>query len=111
MSKQILDETEKYTGPRTCPNCGYEFPFRQFVRLYVMGYGLSKWNCHSCGELIKCDFIRVQIIWLIAILFTGVICGLANSYIDLGMFNILFVILYFAFALRTLYYVKFERFE
>jgi len=111
MNKNILDETEKHTGPRICPNCGHQFPFRKFVRLYVMGYGLSKWACHGCGEVIKCDFVRVQIIWLVGILTTGILCGILNSYIYLGLFNIIFVMLYFAFALRVLFNVKFERYR
>ena len=111
MSKEILDESEKHTGPRTCPNCGHQFPFRHFMRLYVMGYGLSNWACHGCGEQIKCDFVRVQIIWLLGILSTGILCGISNSYIDLGLFNIVFVILYFAFALWILFNVKFEKYE
>lgn len=111
MSKEILDEAEKLTGARTCPNCGYQFPFRHFMRLYIMGFGLSQWACQGCGEQIKCDFVRVQMIWLVAILLTGVLFGVMNSYIDLGMFNIIFVILYFAFALRTLFNVKFEKCE
>lgn len=111
MSNNILDETEKYTGPRTCPNCGHQFPFRDFFRRYIMSYGSSKWSCHGCGELIECDFVRVQIIWLVGILATGVLCGISNAYINLGVFNILFVILYFTFALRILYYAKFEKFE
>jgi len=109
MSNNVLDEVEKHTGPRTCPNCGYQFPFREFVRLYVMGYGLSQWTCQDCGESVKCDFVRVQIVWLIGILLTGVLFGIVNSYINLGNFNIIFIILYFAFALRTLFYVEFEK--
>ena len=28
---------------------------------YVMSYGLSKWPCQGCREIIKCDFIVIQI--------------------------------------------------
>lgn len=74
-----------------------------------MGFGLSEWACQGCGEQIKCDFVRVQMIWLAGMLLTGVLFGVINSYINLGIFNVLFVILYFGFALRTLFLVKFEK--
>lgn len=108
-NNNILDEAEKHTGPRTCPNCGYQFPFRKFVRLYVLSYGLSKWSCQSCGELIGCGFVRLQIIWLIGILISSILVGVLTSYFDLDLFNILFLVPYFTFFLLTLFYVKFEK--
>lgn len=109
MSNKILDEAETHTGPRTCPNCGYQFPFREFVRLYVMSYGLSEWSCQDCGELIKCDFIKLQIMWLVGILLSAVLVGALTAYFDFDLFNIFFLVPYFAFMLLTLYYAKFER--
>lgn len=111
MRNNILDEAEKYTTPRTCPNCGHEYPLRTLVKRYIMSYGLSKWACPNCDTLIKCDFIRIQMIWFVGILLTGVLCGVLNAYFDLGLLNIIFVILYFAFALWVLSQAKFERYK
>ena len=87
MSNDILDEIERNTGPRTCPECGHQFPFGDFVRRYVMSYGLSKWSCQGCHKLIKCDFIKVQIIWLVGLLISGVLFSVLTFYFDLGAFN------------------------
>ena len=109
MSSDILDEAEKYAGPRTCPECGHQFPFGPFVRRYVMSYGLSKWSCQSCGELIKCDFIKVQVYWLLGLLPFGFLFSVLMSYLDIGVFNLLYSMPFFAFVLLTLYYVRFEK--
>lgn len=112
MSKDILDEVEKYTGPRTCPECGHQFPFREFVRQYAMSYGgVSKWVCPGCRELIKCDFIKIQFFWLVALVPCGFLFSVLVSSFDLGMLNIIYVIPYFAFVLLTFFYVKFEKYE
>lgn len=111
MNDKILDEIETHKGDRTCPNCGHQFALRRLLRLYIMGYGQSKWACPNCGELIKYDFVSIQIIWLLGLLFTGVLFGLINSYFDLGLFNLIFVVLYFGFALWILSEAKFERSE
>jgi len=109
MNNDILDEFEKHTGPRTCPECGFQFPFGKFVRRFVMSYGLSKWSCQGCRELIKCDFIKIQMMWLIGILVNGILFGVVISYSNLGLFNIIFLIPFFAFVLRTLFYAQFEK--
>ncbi|MCG8332190.1 MAG: hypothetical protein MI974_31180 [Chitinophagales bacterium] len=111
MSNDILDEVEKYTGPRTCPECGYQFPLWKFVKRYVMSYGLSKWPCHSCGELIKCDFIKLQFFWLLGLLPSGFLFSVMISYFDLGVLNIIFLTPYFAFVLITFHYLTFEKGE
>lgn len=111
MSNNILDQVEKYTGPRICPECGHQFPFWDFVRRYVMSYGLSKWHCHSCRTLIKCDFIKINFFWLLALVPFGLLFGVLISYVDLGIFNILFAIPFFAFVLLTFFYAKFEKVE
>ncbi|MEO0726283.1 MAG: hypothetical protein AAFZ63_17200, partial [Bacteroidota bacterium] len=92
MHHNILDEAEKHTGPRTCPNCGYQFPFGKFVRRYVVSFGLSKWKCHACREVIKCDFIKLQFYWLLALLPCGFLFGVLDGYFDLGLFNIVFLL-------------------
>ncbi len=111
MSNDILDEIEKFTGPRTCPECGYQFPFWEFVRRFVMSKGLSEWHCQSCGELIKCDYILIQILWMVGLLVSGILFGVLLPYIGLALLNIIILILNFAFVLLTLFYVKFEKSE
>lgn len=109
MSNDILDEVEQYTGPRTCPKCGHQFPFGKFVSRYVMSYGLSKWPCHGCGETIECDFIKLQFYWLLGLLPFGFLFSVMIAYRDMGWLNIIYSIPFFAFVLLTLYYVKFEK--
>lgn len=111
MSNNILDEAEKYTGPRTCPECGHQFPFGDFVKRCVMSYGSSKWSCQACRTAIKCDLIKVQLFWLIGLLPFGFLFSVLRPYVDLGSFDFLLVVPFFAFVLSTLYYVKFEKQE
>lgn len=110
MSNDILDY-EKNTGPRTCPECGYQFPIWEFVKRFVMSYGLSKWSCQGCRELIKCESIKIQIMLLIGLLISGVLFGVLTSYYDLGLLNIIFLIPGFAAVFLTFFYVKFEKYE
>jgi len=110
MRNEILDEAEKYYGPRTCPECGHQFPFGLFVRRFIMSYGLSNWPCHNCHELLKCDFIKVYFYWLLGLLPFGFLFSLLMDHFDLGFFNIIFVAPFFLFYLSVLYYVKFERY-
>jgi len=111
VRNEILDEAIKHTGPRICPECGYQFPFGEFVRRFVLSYGLSKWSCRSCREIIKCDFMKIQIMWLVGILINGGLFALVISYLDLGLFNLIFLIPFFIFVLRTLFYAKFEKYK
>lgn len=110
MSNNILD-FEKNMGPRTCPACGFQFPFGDFVRRFVMSFGLSKWPCQGCRKLIKCDFIKVQMIWLVGQLVSGVLFGVLMPYFDLVLLIIILLIANFAFIFQTLFYAKFERCE
>ncbi len=111
MSKDILDEIEKNTGPRTCPECGHQFPFGVFVRRYVASYGLSKWPCHGCGELIKCDYIKFQVVWLVGLIVSAVIFGVLISFFDLHLPIFVFLIANLVYVILTFYYVKFEKYN
>lgn len=111
MHNNILDEAEKYTGPRTCPVCGHQFPLGDFVRRYVMSYGLSKWHCQGCRELIQCDFIKIQFFWLLGLIPFSGLFGVLVYNSDLGLLNIIYVIPFFTFVILTFYYVKFEKCE
>ncbi len=109
MKKQILDEDIEYTGYRTCPKCAHQFPFFAFFKRYLMSYGLSKWTCQKCGQLIKCDFIKIQMIWLVGLLFSGGLFYILMPYLELSLLNIVVIILYLCFVLSTLFYAKFEK--
>lgn len=109
MSNEILDEAEKYTGPRTCPECGYQLPYWEFVRRYVISKGLPRWSCRGCQELIECDFIKIQMMSSVGLLISGVLFAVFISFFDWGAFNIIFLIPSFAFVLLTLFYAKFEK--
>ncbi len=98
MRNELLDEDIKYTGPRICPECGYQFPFEEFVRRYIMAFGLSKWSCRGCGEVIKCGFIKLQILSLIGLVIAGILFGFVSSYSDWDLLNIFFLLLGFVFA-------------
>ena len=111
MPNDILDEAEKNTGPRTCPVCGYQFPCGEFVKRYVMSYGLSKWSCQGCRASIKCDFINIQIMWLVGLWISGLLFGVLNYYLDLGLLSIVSLAPFFAFVWLTLFYAKFEKYE
>ncbi|MEL6835375.1 MAG: hypothetical protein AAFP77_20410 [Bacteroidota bacterium] len=109
MPNEILDEIEQHTGPRTCPVCGHQFPLGAFVRRYIRSYGLSKWNCQACQTPIKCDFIKVQFYWLLGLVPCGLLFSVLVAYLDLGLFNMIYLIPFFAFVLLTLYHVNFEQ--
>lgn len=111
MNNEILDEAEKYTGPRICPECGYQFPFGIFARWFIMSYGLSKWSCRGCGELLKYDSIKIQMLWLVVMLVAGVLIGVLIPYFDLILLIIIFLIPSLVFILMTLFYVKFEKYK
>lgn len=116
MHDNILDEElekeDKYSGSRTCPECGYQFPYGKFVRQYAMSYGgVSKWTCRGCGELITCDFVKIQFFWLAGLLFFGFLFAILTLYVDLGSWNVIFLIPFFAFVFGTFYYVKFQRYK
>ena len=109
MRPDILDEKIDETGPRTCPDCGYRFPFGVFVRRYGAAFGFSKWDCPRCGERLTYDFSKLQMWWFAGLVVTGVAYGFTSRYFDLGIFNLLYMLPYFGFMLVTLYYVEFER--
>lgn len=108
MSREILDDSIKYPGPRTCPECGFQFPFGEFVRRYMMAIGLSKWSCQGCRKLIKCDFIKIQILSLVGLTISGVLFGILLPYFNSVLLGIFSLILSCAFVSLAFYYTKFE---
>ncbi len=110
MSNDILDEVEKYTGPRTCPECGHQIPFVKFVSRFALSYGLSQWHCHGCGALIKCEFIKIQTLWFVGMLVSGGLLFVLYPYFDFD-FLLIFLITNLIFIMLTFYYIKFEKGE
>ena len=111
MRNDILDQIEKNTGPRTCPQCGYQFPLWPLVKRLVMSYGSTKWHCPNCGESLKCDTIKLQMIWLVSLLLYSVPLGVLIYYFDLGLLNIAYMIPYFVYVLFTFNQVNFKKSE
>ncbi|MEL6720133.1 MAG: hypothetical protein AAFO82_19955 [Bacteroidota bacterium] len=109
MSNNILDQVEKYTGSRTCPECGYQLPFGRFVSRFVMSYGFLKWSCQNCGESIKFNFIKLQLLWFAGLVVFGGLMGGLMFYLDLKSFNFIYMLPYFVFVLLTLYYARFQK--
>ena len=109
MNNNILDEAQQYTGPRTCPSCGYQFPFWKFIRRYVRSYGLSTWACHRCTQPIKCDFIKIQFFWLLGLLPSGIVFSISAMYFGTGFLNVIFLMPFLGWIAYTFYYAKFEK--
>jgi ribosomal protein S27AE len=110
MRKNILDEADQLTGPRTCPECGHRFPLGVFMVRFVMSFGLSRWACQGCGTLLKCDFVKIQSIWFVGMLLIWGLGGLLVYYYDPNFFLPIFLLVNFAFIFITLYFVKFEKY-
>ena len=77
MTNDILDKADNHSGPRTCPECGFQFPFLLFVNRFIMKYGISKWSCPSCQAFITYNYRKTYLLWaagffLIIFLFQGV---------------------------------------
>ena len=98
----ILDEADKNTGPRTCPECGYQYTLLLFVKRYVMKFGFSKWTCPSCHEFIKYNYFKSNLIG--AIVFLVCVFSFQGLQSSLGwdLPNYIFIIPYFFFALILL---------
>lgn len=111
MSNEILDAEDKYSGPRICPNCGYQFPFEKFVNRFVMSFGLSKFSCRNCGTELKSDYIKIQLTWGASLIPIGIIFFTLKDYINVGWLSIISVGLYMLVAIITLYNAKFKKYE
>lgn len=107
MSNDILDEKVKYNSPRTCPNCGHEIPFVKFVSRFLRSFGLSRWACHSCGTMIKCEYIKIQTLWTFGMLVSGALLYLLSAYFDMD-FLFIFLVVNVVFVFATFYHIKFE---
>ena len=74
-----------------------------------MSYGSLRWACRGCREVLKCDFIKIQTIWLVGLLVSAVLFSFLTSYFGWGLFQVIYLIANFVFFLFTLFYVKFEK--
>ena len=109
MNHEVLDEVQKNTKPRSCPDCGSVYPLGKFVRRFILSFGFLKWKCDGCGALLKCDFIKLQLFWFIGLVICLGLVALASTQLKLGDKSMLFLLPYFPFVLWTMYYVKFEK--
>jgi len=111
MSNEILDLEDKYSGPRTCPNCGHQFPFEKFVNRFVMSFGLSKFSCQNCGAPLKCDYMKIQLTWGASLIPIGILFLFLKDYLSVGWLTIISLAIYMTVVLVTLYHAKFKRNE
>jgi uncharacterized protein (UPF0212 family) len=112
MSKNdnILDVVDKNTGPRTCPECGYQFSLLLFVKRYVMKFGFPKWTCPSCHEFIKYNYTKSNLIGAVGFIICIFLFQVLLSKIGLDLPNFIFLIPYFFFVLVQLNFDKFEKY-
>jgi len=107
----ILDAADKNTGPRTCPECGYQFSLLLFVKRYVLKFGFPKWTCPNCNKFIKFNYTKSNLIGAVAfILFICLFQGL-NLKFGLDLPDFIFLIPYFIFALILLNFGKLEKYN
>lgn len=108
---EILDTVDKHKGPRTCPECGYQFPFSLFMKRYVMKFGFPKWTCPSCRKLIKYNFFKSNLIGaVIFFAFVFLFQGLKSTF-GWDMPDFIFMIPYFFLALLLLNRDTFEEYK
>lgn len=113
MSKKenILDEADQHTGPRTCPECGYQYPFSLFVRRYVLKYGFPKWTCPNCQQFIKYNYTKSNFIGITgSLVYIFIVMGI-QSEVDWVIPNSMFLIPYLAIGLILLKRDTFQKYE
>ena len=109
MNNEVLDHIEENTKPRACPDCGQVYPFGKFVRRFILSFGFLRWTCSDCGEVLKCDFIKLQFFWFVGLVICLGLMAVVNSKFKFGEYSMLCLLPYFPFVLLTMYYMKFER--
>ena len=107
-NNNILDAPEKYSGPRTCPNCGYQVSFWKFVGRYATARGQSLFYCPNCRNQLKFAYFKIQVLLLLGICLVGVLFGLSHAYFDFGSFDFLFVFPFMGLVFSILYFAKFK---
>lgn len=107
----ILDAADKHTKPRTCPECGYQFPFSLFLKRYVMKFGFLKWTCPSCNEFIKYNYTKSNIIG--AVIFFACIFSVQFLQLKFGwdLPKFIFLIPYFLLGLILLNFDKLVKYN
>jgi len=107
----ILDEVEKNIGPRTCPECGYQFSLLLFLKRYILKHGFSKWTCPNCNKFIKYNYTKANIIMVI-VFFVCVFSFLGlQSKFGWDFPNYAFIIPYFIFAIILLNFDRLEKYK
>ncbi len=110
MSNNILDKTDNHTGPRTCPECGFQFPFLLFVNRYIMKYGIAKWSCPSCQEFITYNYRRTYFLWLVGF-FVAILIFQGIRLLGWDLQNVFFVLPCIVLVLLPLYFGKFDKYK
>ena len=106
----ILDVVDKNTGPRTCPECGYQFSLLLFVKRYIMKFGFPKWTCPNCQKFIKYNYTKSNLIGAIAFIVCIFLFQGLQSKFGLDLPILVFLIPYFFFVLVQLNFDRFEKY-
>lgn len=106
----ILDAVDKKTGPRTCPECGYQFPLSAFVKRYVMKFGFAKWTCPNCQKSIKYNYTKSNLIGAVGFIACVFAFQILPPKFGLELPNFSFLIPYFVFLLVQLNFDRLEKY-
>lgn len=109
-NENILDSNDQYTGPRTCPECGYQFSLLLFVKRYVLKFGFPKWTCPSCHKFIKYNYTKSNLIGAVGFIVCILFVQTLKSKIGLDLPTFTFLIPYLFFMLVQLNFDKFEQY-
>ncbi len=107
----ILDAAEKKSGPRICPECGFQYPVSLFIKRYVLKFGFSKWTCPNCSKLIKYNYYKSNLISLVGFLVCVFSFQALNSKFGFNLPFFLFLVPYFVFLFILLKNEKLEKHE
>ncbi len=108
---KILDAVGKDIGPRTCPECEFQFPLSLFVKRYVMKFGFPKWTCPSCHQLINYNYFKSNVMMAIGFVVVVGAWLLLQSKLGLELSPFVFLIPYFFFILMLLNFDKIEKYK
>ena len=53
---------------RTCPNCGYKYPLKEYYKNFLFNIVLREWSCKSCSTQITINKSRRLLSTLVGIL-------------------------------------------
>lgn len=106
----ILDAGDKNSGPRTCPECGFQFSLLLFVKRYVMKFGFPKWTCPNCRKFIKYNYTKSNLIGVVIFVVCIFLFLFFQSKFGLDLPTYIFLFPYFFLVLIQLNFDRFEKY-